>query len=102
MADQDELLRPRRKRGRFTRLEFPFPVPRQKNEVKHVWYYYEGFLRSNCVAVENVGDLTFLYKMVSVPVKLHLEVISKRIMMINKSKKSQQTFLSLLMVTNYV
>lgn len=65
-AASKELIKPRRKRGRFMRLEFPFPVPEQKNPNENKWYYYQGFLRSNCVAVENVGDLTLLYKMVRV------------------------------------
>ena len=65
MADSKELIKPRRKRRRFTRLEYPFPVPEQKNKDDNKWYYYQGFLRENCVAVENIGDLTFLYKMVS-------------------------------------
>ncbi|CAB4026879.1 tRNA-splicing endonuclease subunit Sen2-like [Paramuricea clavata] len=63
MADSKELIKPRRKRRRFTRLEYPFPVPQQKNRDENKWYYYQGFLRDNCVAVENIGDLTFLYKM---------------------------------------
>jgi hypothetical protein len=65
MADSKELIKPRRKRRRFTRLEYPFPVPEQKNRDEDKWYYYQGFLRDNCVAVDNIGDLTFLYKMVS-------------------------------------
>ena len=65
MADTKELNKPRRKRRRFTRSEYPFPVPAQKNKNENKWYYYQGLLRDNCVVVENIGDLTFLYKMVS-------------------------------------
>ena len=64
MADSKELVKPRRKRRRFMRLEYPFPVPEQKDKDENKWYYYEGFLRDNSVVVENIGDLTFLYKMV--------------------------------------
>mgnify|MGYP002803981758 FL=1 len=63
MADTKELNKPRRKRRRFTRSEYPFPVPEQKNKNENKWFYYQGFLRDNCVVVENIGDLTFLYKM---------------------------------------
>jgi hypothetical protein len=65
MADSKELIKPRRKRRRFTRSEYPFPVPEQKHKDENKWYYYQGYLRDNCVVVENIGDLTFLYKMVS-------------------------------------
>ena len=65
MADSKELIKPRRKRRRFMRLEYPFPVPEQKGKDENKWYYYQGFLRDHCVVVENIGDLTFLYKMVS-------------------------------------
>lgn len=64
MADSIELIKPRRKRGRFTKLEYPFPVPEHKDIDEQKWFYYEGFLRENCVVVENIGDLTLLYKMV--------------------------------------
>ncbi|XP_028404250.1 tRNA-splicing endonuclease subunit Sen2-like [Dendronephthya gigantea] len=63
MADSKELIKPRRKRRRFTRPEYPFPVPEQCSKVEDKWYYYQGFLRDNCVTVENIGDLTLLYKM---------------------------------------
>lgn len=70
MSDKAKLTKPRAKQRRFTKLEFPFPVPQQKNKDSNVWYYYEGFLRSNCVVVKNVGDLTFLYKMVCASILL--------------------------------
>ncbi|XP_068705335.1 tRNA-splicing endonuclease subunit Sen2-like [Montipora foliosa] len=59
---------PRRKKGaKFNPKEAPFPVPIQsithKDSCSDRWYYYTGYLRDNCVVIEDLGDLTFLYKM---------------------------------------
>lgn len=61
---------PRRKKGvKFLPKEAPFPVPIQsitrKEPCSDRWYYYTGYFRDNCVVIEDLGDLTFLYKMVS-------------------------------------
>ena len=69
MADT-ELRLPRRKKGaRFHPIESPFPVPIQsitkRDSCSGRWYFYFGFLRDNSVVIERLGDLTFLYKMVS-------------------------------------
>ena len=68
MADVGRI--PRRKKGaRFHPKEAPFPIPIQsisgKQSSNDRWYYYTGHFRDNCVVIEDSGDLTFLYKMVS-------------------------------------
>lgn len=68
MADVGRI--PRRKKGaRFHPKEAPFPIPIQsisgKQSSTDRWYYYTGHFRDNCVVIEDSGDLTFLYKMVS-------------------------------------
>ena len=60
---------PRRKKGaRFNSKDSPFPIPIQsithKDPCCERWYYYTGYFRDNCVVIEDLGDLTFLYKMV--------------------------------------
>lgn len=65
MANTKDLVKPQRKRGRFTRLEYPFPVPEQRVDDETKWFYYEGFLRGNSIIVENIGELNFLYRMAS-------------------------------------
>ena len=69
MADTEVRI-PRRKKGaKFHPKEAPFPVPIQsitrKEPCSDRWYYYTGYFRDNCVVIEDLGDLTFLYKMVS-------------------------------------
>ena len=69
MADV-ELRQPRRKKGaKSWSKESAFPVPIQgvteKEACDDRWYYYKGYLRENCVAVEEPGDVTFLYRLVS-------------------------------------
>ena len=79
---EDRNLRiPRRKRGaKFQSKESPFPIPIQtitgKEPGNDRWFYYKGYFRDNCVVVENLGDLTFLYKMVSM--YSALEVTSRK------------------------
>lgn len=68
MADAVRI--PRRKKGaKFHPKEAPFPIPIQsisgKQSCNDRWYYYTGYFRDNCVVIEDLGDLTFLYKMVS-------------------------------------
>ena len=96
MSDKAKLTKPRAKRRRFTKLEFPFPVPQQKNKDSNVWYYYEGFLRSNCVVVKNVGDLTFLYKMVCASTAVFFHLHFKVICSIEIHKNNASIFWSLL------
>ena len=60
---------PRRKNGaKFHPKEAPFPVPIEsitgKESCSDRWYYYTGYFRDNAVVIEDLGDLTFLYKMV--------------------------------------
>ena len=69
MADTEVRI-PRRKKGaKFHPKEAPFPVPIQsvtgKPSCNDRWFYYTGYFRDNCVVIEDLGDLTFLYKMVS-------------------------------------
>ncbi|KAJ7384830.1 tRNA-splicing endonuclease subunit Sen2, partial [Desmophyllum pertusum] len=66
MADTSRV--PRRKKGaKFHPKEAPFPIPIQsitgKQPCNDRWYYYTGYLRDNCVVIEGLGDLTFLFKM---------------------------------------
>ena len=66
----DMLKNPRKKKGaKKLPKESPFPVPIQSITNKECcdsrWFYYTGYFRDNCVVVEDLGDLTFLYKMVS-------------------------------------
>ena len=61
---------PRRKKGAKSHpKDAPFPVPIQsitsKEPCSERWYYYTGHCRDNCVVIEDLGDLTFLYRMVS-------------------------------------
>ena len=68
MADTIRI--PRRKKGAKSHpKEAPFPIPIQtitgKQSSNDRWYYYTGYFRDNCVVIEDSGDLTFLYKMVS-------------------------------------
>lgn len=68
MADV-KLRMPRRKKGaKFHPKESPFPIPIQsitkKESCDERWYYYTGYFRDNCVVIEDLGDLTFLFKMV--------------------------------------
>lgn len=68
MADTSMRI-PRRKNGaRFHPKEAPFPVPIEsitgKEPCSDRWYYYTGYFRDNGVVIEDLGDLTFLYKMV--------------------------------------
>ncbi|XP_078383132.1 tRNA-splicing endonuclease subunit Sen2-like isoform X2 [Oculina patagonica] len=66
MADAIRI--PRRKKGaKFHPKEAPFPIPIRsitgKQSCNDRWYYYTGHFRDNCVVIEDLGDLTFLYKM---------------------------------------
>lgn len=68
MADT-AIRNPRRKKGaRLNSKDSPFPIPIQsithKDSCCERWYYYTGYLRDDCVVIEDLGDLTFLYKMV--------------------------------------
>ncbi|XP_067045741.1 LOW QUALITY PROTEIN: tRNA-splicing endonuclease subunit Sen2-like [Acropora muricata] len=67
MADT-AIRNPRRKKGaRLNSKDSPFPIPIQsithKDSCCERWYYYTGYLRDDCVVIEDLGDLTFLYKM---------------------------------------
>ncbi|KAK3699743.1 hypothetical protein QZH41_015595, partial [Actinostola sp. cb2023] len=64
----DMLKNPRKKKGaKNIPKESPFPVPIESITKKECcdsrWFYYTGYFRDNCVVVEDLGDLTFLYKM---------------------------------------
>lgn len=69
MASGEELRQPKKKKGadKLPR-ESPLPIPIEsitgKPACKERWYQYFGILRGNMVAVERLGDMTFLYKMV--------------------------------------
>ena len=70
MAQTSKLKNPRRKKGaKLHPKDAPFPVPVESITKKECcdsrWFYYTGYFRDNCVVIENHGDLTFLYKMVS-------------------------------------
>ena len=80
MADAIRIPR-RKKEGKFHPKEAPFPIPIQsiteKQSCSDRWYYYTGYFRDNCVVIEDLGDLTFLYKMVSCSAYLGIKQWSK-------------------------
>ena len=69
MASREELRAPKKKKGADKlQQESPFPIPiaslTGRPASKERWYHYFGRLRGDMVAVDRLGDMTFLYKMV--------------------------------------
>lgn len=70
MADE-RLRKPRRKaNAKFHQLESPFPIPIESITGKAAsnlrWYYYFGTVQADHVEVYKMGDITFLYRLVSI------------------------------------
>ena len=73
MASGVELKKPKRKKNCGACQRDPsFPIPiasiTGKPACQERWYRYFGTLRGDTVAVDRLGDMTFLYKMVKLEV----------------------------------